>query len=134
GGQSIAAAGLDPRVTLIAAGVPAICDHSGKAAGRINGWPKLVPDENGVPNAKILEVARYFDAMNFATRAKAEAVVSVGFIDGTCPPTSVYAAYNNLPGKKQMTCEPLMGHTTFPSHQKAAAAAIAEHIARLKAE
>ncbi len=134
GGQSIAAAGLDPRVTLIAAGVPAICDHSGKAAGRINGWPKLVPDENGVPDAKILQVARYFDAMNFATRAKAEAVVSVGFIDGTCPPTSVYAAYNNLPGKKQMTCEPLMGHTTFPSHQKAAAAAIAEHIARLKAE
>ena len=43
GGQALAAGGLDPRVTLIASGVPAICDHSGRAAGRINGWPKLVP-------------------------------------------------------------------------------------------
>ena len=33
GGQAIAAAGLDPRVTFIATGVPAICDHSGGAVG-----------------------------------------------------------------------------------------------------
>lgn len=111
GGQALAAAGLDARVTFLAAGVPAICDHTGAAVGRTSGWPKLVPnDESGKPDPKILNAARYFDGMNFATRTKAEAIVSVGFVDGTCPPTSVYAAYNNLPGKKQMVVRPLMGH------------------------
>jgi cephalosporin-C deacetylase-like acetyl esterase len=110
GGQALAAAGLDPRVTFIGAGVPAICDHTGRAIGRINGWPKLVPDKDGKPDPTVLQVARYFDGMNFATRSKAEAILSVGFIDTVCPPTSVYAAYNNLPGKKQMVVKPLMKH------------------------
>ncbi|MDP6446976.1 MAG: hypothetical protein QF805_24495, partial [Pirellulaceae bacterium] len=57
----------DVRVTIIAAGVPAICDHSGQAAGRVNGWPKLVPtDDEGKPNPKILQASRYVDAVNFA--------------------------------------------------------------------
>jgi len=43
GAQSIVAAGLDSRVTFFAAGVPAMCDHTGAAVGRISGWPKLVP-------------------------------------------------------------------------------------------
>ncbi len=132
GGQSLAAAGLDARVTMIAAGVPAICDHSGKVVGRINGWPKLVPDKDGRPDPQILQVARYFDCMNFATRSQAEAIVSVGFIDGTCPPSSVYAAYNNLPGKKQIVCEPLMGHSSTPKIHDAFARAVTEYLARMK--
>lgn len=111
GGQSLVAAGLDPRVTAIAPGVPAMCDHSGV----INGWPRIVPrDEAGKPNEKILEVARYFDAMNFATRTKARALVSVGFIDNTCRPTTVYAAYNNLQGEKRIFNMPLLGHKNAP--------------------
>jgi len=132
GGQAIAAAGLDPRVTFISAGVPAICDHTGKAAGRINGWPKLVPETDGQPAPKVLQVARYFDSMNFATRAKAEAIFSVGFIDGTCAPPSVYAAYNNLPGQKQIVNEPLMGHAVSPNLERATEAAILQHLAAKK--
>ena len=132
GGQAIAAAGLDPRVTFISAGVPAICDHTGKAAGRINGWPKLVPDTDGKPDPEILQVARYFDCMNFATRARAEAIFSAGFIDATCPPTSVYATYNNLPGKKQMINEPWMGHAVSAKLQQATEAAIIDHLAARK--
>jgi cephalosporin-C deacetylase-like acetyl esterase len=132
GGQAIAAAGLDPRVTFIAAGVPAICDHTGHAIGRANGWPQLVPDRAGKPEPRIFQVARYYDGANFATRSKAEAIFSVGFIDTVCPPTSVYAAYNSLPCKKQMVIEPLMGHAMFPSFERASDAAIAEHIAEKK--
>jgi cephalosporin-C deacetylase-like acetyl esterase len=128
GGQALAAAGLDPRVTFIAAGVPAICDHTGKAAGRINGWPKLVPDQEGKPDPQILQVSRYFDGMNFATRTKAEAIVSVGFIDTVCPPTSVYAAYNNLAGKKQMITKPLMAHRVTPDIVEAFNKALWAHV------
>ncbi len=125
GGQAIVAAGLDTRVTAFAANVPAMCDHT----GRVNGWPRLVPrNAEGVPDPQITETARYFDAMNFATRTKADAVVSVGFIDNTCRPTSVYAAYNNLQGKKRIINEPRMTHTTWPSFTEAQDALIADHL------
>lgn len=129
GGQSIAAAGLDRRVTFIAAGVPAICDHSGRAAGRINGWPKLVPeDAAGKPDAKILEVARYFDCMNMAARAKAEAIFSVGFIDTVCPATSVYATFNNYGAQRKMVWRPLMGHAAPEDIRAEFTKAIADHL------
>lgn len=131
GGQSLAAGGLDERVTLIAPGVPAICDHSGRAAGRINGWPKLVPSgPDGQPNPQVLEAARYVDAVNFATRCKAEAIMSVGFIDAVCPPSSCYAAYNALGGPKSVINEPLMGHAA-PAHiQDAFFARVLQHIGK----
>lgn len=116
GGQSLAAGGLDERVTLIAPGVPAICDHSGEATGRVNGWPKLVPNgSDGKPEPQILQAARYVDAVNFAARCKADAIMSVGFIDAVCPPSSCYAAYNALRGEKSIITEPLMGHAA-PAH------------------
>ncbi len=128
GGQSLVAGGLDPRVTIIAAGVPAMCDHSGLVVNRINGWPKLVPNgADGKPDPKILEVARYFDAVNFATRCKADAMMSVGFIDSTCPPSSCYSAYNQLRGTKEIIHEPLMGHAAPPQIQTAFMKMIVEH-------
>ena len=119
GGQALAAGGLDPRVTVIGAGVPAICDHTGRAIGRINGWPKLVPmGSDGKPEPLSLEASRYVDAVNFASRCKADAIMSVGFIDRTCPPTTNYAAYNQLQGMKQVINKPLMGHSaTSDIHQ-----------------
>lgn len=118
GGQSLAAGGLDDRVTMIAPGVPAICDHSGQAATRVNGWPKLVPNgADGTPEPKALEASRYVDAVNFASRCKAEAIMSVGFVDAVCPPSSCYAAYNALLGNKSIINEPLMGHAA-PEHIK----------------
>lgn len=115
GGQSLAAAGLDARVTAIAVGVPAMCDHTGGVIGRTSGWPKLVPnDADGKPNPTVLEVSRYFDAVNFAARTNADAIMSVGFIDVTCPPTTNYAAYNQLRGKKEVINEPRMGHAAPP--------------------
>lgn len=130
GGQSIAAAGLDPHVTFISAGVAAICDHSASVANRVPGWPKLVPEADGKPDPKVLEVARYFDCMNFATRARAEGLFNVGLIDATCPPTSIYAMYNNWPGKKDMLIEPLMGHATSPRFVQATDRAIRERTAK----
>ncbi len=119
GYQALVAGGLDPRVTFIGTGVPAGCDHSGNAAGRIAGWPKIVPLSDGKPDAKILQAARYVDAVSFAARCKAEAIMSVGFIDTVCPPTSCYAAYNQLKGAKQVINEIAMGHAA-PAHIKKA--------------
>jgi cephalosporin-C deacetylase-like acetyl esterase len=134
GYQAIVAAGLDSRVTFFGAGVPAGCDHTGMMANRIAGWPKLVElGAEGKPEAKGLEAARYFDAMNFATRAKAAGCCfTVGFIDTTCPPSSVYAAYNQIKGPKHIENDVPSGHAHSAKASSAMAAAVAKHVEEQK--
>ncbi len=131
--QALAAGGIDDRVTFIGSGVPAGCDHSGMKAGRVSGWPKLVPLENEVPNAAALDACRYIDAVNFATRCKADAIVSAGFIDRVCPPTSVYAAYNALKGNKVIINKPEMGHAAPADIQNQFWEALEKHHAAIRA-
>ena len=118
GGQTLVAAGMDPDVILILASVPAMCDHGGILAGRISGWPRLLRMKNGkITNPAAAETLPYFDAAFFAKRIKAEAYLTVGLIDVTCSPSSVFAAFNNIPGKKHITILPRHGHrgTTSPA-------------------
>src|SRR5207249_3666036 len=94
GALTLITSGLDPRVTLAAPNVAAMCDHSGKAFGRISGWPHWLLR---VPESKakaVLETSAYYDAVNFARKFKGKSVHGVGFIDLTCAPTTVYAAFN----------------------------------------
>jgi cephalosporin-C deacetylase-like acetyl esterase len=134
GYQAIVAAGLDPRVTFFSAGVPAGCDHSGMVANRIAGWPKIVPTiDSGKPDAQILEAARYIDAANFASRIKASGCCfTVGFIDTTCPPSSVYAAYNRVPVAKHIENDILSGHAQSNKSSAAMADAVLKHIEQQK--
>ena len=102
GGQALVAGGLDPRVTFVAAEIPAFCDHTGITQGRINGWPRLIPNETEKPDPKAVQAVRYFDAVNFSARSHAQSFVTVGFVDIVCPPTGVYAAFNQLPQPKRI--------------------------------
>lgn len=52
----------------------------------------------------------YFDGMNFAARADAPALFSVGLMDDICPPSTVYAAYNHYAGDKQIAIYPFNNH------------------------
>jgi cephalosporin-C deacetylase len=136
GFQGFAAAGIDERVTFFAAGVPAGCDHSGVVVARVNGWPKFVPNlPDGKPDPKVLETSRYFDNVNFAAHTKARgAAVTVGFIDTTCPPTTVYAAYNALPVPKTIYNDIPSGHANSPEAMNSLAGAIRKHVAEMKGE
>ena len=133
GFQAIVAAGLDARVTFFAAGVPAGCDHTGFKAGRINGWPKFIATGEE-PAANVLDAVRYYDAMNFATRTKADAIFTVGYVDTVCPPTSVYAAYNNVTGKKSIHVDVDAGHTITAKAGAASRQAILDHVAAMRAK
>jgi cephalosporin-C deacetylase-like acetyl esterase len=110
GGQSFVTAYLCPKVTAFAANVSAFCDHAGPLAGRAAGWPQWVQFPDGKPNEKQLEASRYYDCANFALTVHAKALVSAGFIDTTCPPSSVYAAFNALAGEKRFFNMPKSGH------------------------
>ncbi len=126
GAQAIAGAALDRRVSFLVAGVPAMCDHSGMMAGRVAGWPKLVPISKGTgedggantPDAAVLKASRYYDMVNFAGRVQAPALFTVGFIDRTCPPTTVYAAFNALPGAKEIFNDIGAAHENTPEAKR----------------
>ncbi len=117
GALSLVTAGLDSRITALAANVPAMCDHTGRAFGRPSGWPQLIPvDADGKLNPQITTVSMYYDAVNFARRIRVPAIMGVGLIDRTCPPTTNFAAYNVLKGPKQIDIAPLMGHAFSKSY------------------
>ncbi|MBO5924188.1 MAG: acetylxylan esterase [Lentisphaeria bacterium] len=98
GGSALALSYLNKHTTCTVANVPALCDHSGWKLDRRSGWPTL----HDVWQGRADESARYFDGANFALRIKTPVMIAVGFADLTCSPSSVYAAYNNLPGKKSI--------------------------------
>ncbi len=112
GGQAIVAAALDPQVSLCVANVPAIGDHAGRLVGRRPGWPQLMNSSKTTPgNQQIIKASGYFDHNYFAKRIKCETYMGTGFVDFVCPPTSVYAAFNNLPVKtKTIQTTPSAGH------------------------
>ena len=107
------------------------CDHTGCAVGRINGWPHFIATGEK-PDPKVVEAVRYFDAVNFITRAKADGIITVGFIDTTCAPTSVYAAYNAVSGKKEIFNDVKSGHANTPKAGEAMREAILAHVEAMK--
>jgi len=60
--------------------------------------------------ARVFEVLAYFDAANLARCATAPAVFSVGLIDEITPASTVFAAYNNYAGPKDMAVYRFNGH------------------------
>ena len=115
GAQVIAACALDHDITLARAGVPAMCDHSGCLGGRRSGWPRLYTEKED-RGSDIVKCASYYDGAYFAKRIKCPIWICTGFMDATCPPTSVFAAYNNIPVgvEKHMYTNPRGRHKTTP--------------------
>ena len=122
GGSALILSGLNKNITALAANVPALCDHGGVKTGRSSGWPRLDRQKNADA------FAPYFDAANFARFIKVPALVSCGFIDTTCSPSSVYAAYNQLKGDKQMVHVPLEGHTVSKAYTAIRNDFVAKHL------
>ncbi len=113
GAQAIVAAALDPQVTFCNAGVPALGDHAGRLAGRRPGWPCYVNKKNlKDADLEVIDAVKYYDHVYFAKRIRCETYFYTGFVDFVCAPTSVYAAYNNLPKNivKHIQTTPTGGH------------------------
>jgi cephalosporin-C deacetylase len=136
GGQlTLVTAGLDPRVTAVAATHPAFCDVSGELHGRAGGWPHPFQNDpaTGKPSvhatpAKIATAA-YFDTVNFARRVKVPGYYTWGYNDEVCPPTSVYAAYNVIKAPKTLGLTLELGHAYTSEQGEATNAWIARQLA-----
>ncbi len=59
---------------------------------------------------RVFRTLSYFDGLNFAARAKAPALFSTALMDFTCPPSTVFAAYNHYAGPKEIEVYPFNDH------------------------
>lgn len=116
GALSIVTAGLDSRVKWVGAYYPALSDVTGYLKGRAGGWPHLFAGDNLAFNNKPdrIKTTGYYDVVNFARLVNVPGYYSWGFNDETCPPTSMYAAYNVIPGPKRLELALDTGHWTYP--------------------
>ena len=123
GGQAIAAAALDPQVTLCVAGVPAIGDHAGSLAEfpRRPGWPKFYDARRSKPDQKVVDATAYFDNIFFAKRIKCEIYLTTGLMDMSCSPAGVYLVYKNIVSKKKdLAVYPTGNHGGAPNRKGSA--------------
>ncbi len=116
GALSIITAALDTRVKYLAAFYPALSDVTGYLKGRAGGWPHMFDKNNLAFNNKKekIETIGYYDVVNFARQLKVPGMYSWGFNDETCPPTSMYAAYNVITATKDLFLALETGHWTYP--------------------
>lgn len=105
GGITIAVAGLLPDVAAALPDVPFLC-HYRRATEISDSFPfheisrYLTIYRDRVDS--VFETLSYFDGVNFSARAASPALFSAGLMDMTCPPSTVFAAYNHWRGPKDM--------------------------------
>ena len=116
GGTALAMGYLNKNITCVAASVPALCDHLALQDNRQPGWPQLCVS---LRDKKVQEVAPYFDCATFASGIKVPTIVTVGYVDTTCSPSSVYSAFNNLKGEKVIFPMYRNGHAISQEARKA---------------
>ncbi|TCC96425.1 acetylxylan esterase [Pedobacter psychroterrae] len=119
GALSIVTAALDQRVKYLAVNYPALCDVTGYLHNRAGGWPHLFAGNNMANNNKPdkLLTCQYYDVVNFAKQLRVPGFYSWGFNDETCPPTSMYAAYNSISSPKELAIYKETGHNTVPEQR-----------------
>lgn len=113
GGLAIAAGALADDVSAVIAQVPFLCDFP-RALG-LNDEPPYseITRFLAVHREEAAAVHRtlgYFDGVNLARRGTAAATFSAGLMDATCPPSTVFGAFHEWRGPKEIEVWPFNGH------------------------
>ena len=121
GGITIAVSGLVPEWIKVAMpDVPFLC-HYRRAAHLIDSDPyaEIVRfcKTHRTQVETVFRTLSYFDGVNFATRARAAALFSTALMDTTCPPSTVFAAYNYWVGAKNINVFEFNQHDGGGIHQ-----------------
>jgi cephalosporin-C deacetylase len=127
GGLAIAAAALVPDLAGVMADVPFLCHYERALAvtdadpyGEVRRYLAVHREHVG----QVFSTLAYFDGVSLARRAQAPALFSVALMDETCPPSTVFAAFNAYGERsgvtdKDITVYPFNGHEGGGPHQAA---------------
>ena len=108
GGFGIYLAAFSDKIKAAFCGVPNFGDRGGFLAGR------HTTDCNSPEYHGHLDTLLYFDASFAARRITIPVMIGVGFVDLPCPPSAVYAIYNELKGPKFIFNKINYGHGGGP--------------------
>lgn len=124
GGLAIAVGGLAEKVGIRLAGVapdvPFLCAF--ERAVEISDedpYLEIATYLRAYPHSydQVFATLNYFDGVHFARRIAAPVLFSVARNDHICPPSTVYAAYNQVKTSKQIAVYPFNGHEGGLQHQ-----------------
>lgn len=122
GGLALAAAALAGNAaSVLLANVPFPC-HFRRAVDITDSEPfaEIVRYLSCHPDRKmrVFETLSYFDGCHFSRRVKVDSFFSVGLMDQTCPPSTVFAAFNQIVGvRKEIDVYEFNGHEGGGVHQ-----------------
>jgi cephalosporin-C deacetylase len=120
GGLALAAAALHgDTVAVCHADVPFLCDIQ-RAITLAPHAPYTEIPEFLAENVALIDTAlntlRYIDCALLARRITATSLLSVGLMDIICPPSTVFAAYNEITADKDIAVYPFSGHSVPHAH------------------
>ncbi|MGP5482896.1 acetylxylan esterase [Brachybacterium alimentarium] len=124
GGLAIAAGGLVPDVDAVMANVPFLCQiRRAMDLTDADPYQEIVRylAVNRGREAAVENTLRYVDAVHLARRARADALFSAALRDMTCPPSTVFAAFNHWAGLSGATPRKDIEIYPFNNHEGGAA-------------
>jgi cephalosporin-C deacetylase len=121
GAITIAVSGLVPDLAAAMPDVPFLC-HFRRAIGLTDQHPyeEIVRylSVHRDHEERVLKTLDYFDGVNFAARSTVRALYSTALMDMTCPPSTVFAAYNRLNAPKDIRVYRFNDHEGGGSHHQ----------------
>ncbi|MGE0478894.1 MAG: acetylxylan esterase [Phycisphaerae bacterium] len=94
-----------PAPKLLVADVPFLC-HYARAVQLVDTAPYVEITRylraHRQRGADVWRTLAYFDGVCFATRVAARTLFSVALMDATCPPSTVFAAFNEIRAEKEL--------------------------------
>ena len=111
GGMALAVTALDPRVKVVVAHVPFLCDLR-TAARTPNSLVKSLLDRANLNTEAALHTLDYFDPLQLAPDIHAPALISAGGKDVTCPEITVRNVFDRIPAIKSLMVYPDLPHTS----------------------
>lgn len=121
GGLTLACGSLEPRVARIAPVFPFLSDYlrvwemdlDVHAYAELREFFKHFDPRHERENL-IFERLGYIDVHHLAPRIRAEVLMGTGLLDNITPPSTVFAAYNQIQSPKKMVVYPDFGHEGLP--------------------
>lgn len=121
GALTIACAALEPRIKRLAPVYPFLSDYYRVWEMDLaeNAYEELrtffrQQDPLHKREKELFTTLGYIDICNLAPRIKGETLMAITLMDKICPPSTQFAAYNNIQGKKDCVIYPDYGHELLP--------------------
>jgi cephalosporin-C deacetylase len=124
GGLTLACGSLEPRIKRLAPIHPFLSDYKrvwdmdlAKNAYEDIGIYFRLFDPLHQREDEIFYKLGYIDIQNLVKRIKGQVLMATGLLDTTCPPSTVFAAYNKITSQKELMLYPDYEHEGLPGFE-----------------